>query len=349
MSCIASLLGVPADDARGAETRPPPERAASERVDRVFLDAVAPGRDARPSTKVYLRAETFAGEAVTGVGSAFELFDEGRRIAPDTIDVASLDERGESISWVIAIDASRAMMGKPFDRAREAALEFRRRAEKHDRFAILTFGSSVELVSPFGSSYVESRDTLRPLTADSTSRNARLLDGVWRAIELLRADDDTRTMRRFVVVFSNGEDRGSERGLDELIAFADGRPDRARIPIFSVGYARFGIADFEPLERLSHGTAGAFFETHSMDHLISTFGQIRLQMLRSYVARFPAKMDGRRRRIDVELGDKSDSRSALHPRLDDDEEQAAPIAAGFALLSVATLGCLAALRRSRRT
>ena len=88
----------------------------------------------------------------------------------------------------------------------------------------------------FGESRSEARKALRELEIDlPKGQHTHLLDGVHRAVELIRAAP-TLPRRSFVVVLSDGEDEGSESTRDEVVQLANGVEDEPPVLLFAIGY-----------------------------------------------------------------------------------------------------------------
>lgn len=318
------------------------EGARDSSVARIYLDDVLPAPDGERTVELSLRAETAKGPAVVRLqASDLEIRDDGNRVSPVRTELRTLSEARLGAASVIVIDASRAMKGEPFARAVEATLSYLDRMEDHDRLAVVTFADAVEVVFDFDVARPEARRRLEHLSADEGSRSTLLFDGLFEAVDLLR-DAPELPRRRFAIAFSDGRDNGSTHRLAEVVARAGGGEGEPRVPFYTVGYARFGGAGLETLERLAEGTTARAFEASSPQQLAALFDEIRQQMLDSYVLRYPASMDGGRHTIDVSCDAKQDTRSAVYPELD---EPSWPLALGAVLLLGAGLAVLLYQRR----
>ncbi|MBW2272339.1 MAG: VWA domain-containing protein [Deltaproteobacteria bacterium] len=323
-------------------------RAAGEsgsRIGRIYLDDVLPAPDGQRAVELLLRAETAYGEAVAGLRSGdLEVRDNGDRISAQRIALTLLSETHHGTACVIAIDASRTMKGEPFARALEAALGYLEQMGEQDRLAVLTFADRVEVVFSFDVARDEARRRLETLSEDEDSLSTLLFDGLFRSVALLREAPEL-PRRRFTIAFSNGQDQGSRRSLAEVIEQAQGSDAEPRVPVYAVGYARFGGSGLENLERLAQDTTGRAFEASSTSQLPSIFEVIRQRMLRGYVLRFPARMDGERHTIDVSFKGMQDTRGGRYPDL---REPSWPLALSAAMLVVAGVMALLYQRRRKR-
>jgi hypothetical protein len=340
LAALAALCGTAA-----AETFQIPK------VERLFLDDVAPAPDEQRAVELYLRAETSIGEPVEMVSpSELVIRQDGELVDSDDIVLSLLSEDGRGATVVLAIDASRTMQGEPFDRAKAAAQAFLERLGSFDRVAVVAFAGEAEVVSSFESARAEARVLLDDLQVRSEALSTVLYDGIYKSLELIRNGRDL-PRRNFVIVFSDGKDSGSVHTLEEVSDYARGSEAEPRTPIFTIGYARFGGEGLETLHSLSRDTAGAFFHATSTIHLASFFNEIWRQMMHSYVVRFPASMDGERHTIEVSIEGASDRRSVTYPDLPGPIWPWFAVGGGVLLAGTPDLrrrGAQRALRRSAR-
>ena len=170
--------------------------------------------------------------------------------------MSHLGKAYKGVTWVIAIDASRTMMlGEAFGRAKAAAIDFLDRIGSHDRVAIVTFAHMVEVVARFEDSRVETQIRLEELEVDQSGFSTILFDGLYQSLDLIRRGSNLPP-RAAVIVFSDGKDAGSSRGLEEVIELARG----SRVLLYSIGYSRLGGAGLETMARLARDTDADFFK-----------------------------------------------------------------------------------------
>ena len=289
--------------------------ASSQKVERLYLDDVRPTLGEKPGVELFLRAETRYGEPVEKLLSTdFTIRDNGRVVDPSGVEISALAETGLGATSVLVINAGRTMKGEPFRSVREAALGYLDRAGSHNRVAVVAFSSEVEVVASFGTSPQQARAALEQLEVNKLSLTALLYDAVYRALTLIRDGKDL-PHRSFVIVFSDGKDSGSRRTLEDAIELALGDDDSSRIPVFSVGYDRFGGGSLKSLLKLSRETAAEAFFAQSADLLPSFYEEIWRQILRSYVVRYPGDMDGRHHSVEVAVGDQADTITVVYPEI----------------------------------
>ena len=293
----------------GAQT----EAFEIRKVERLYLDDVVPAPSGERDVELYLRAETRFGEPVDNLRAVdLVIRDQGDLIDPEDVALSLLSQDGRGAAVVLAIDTSRTMQGEPFDRAKAAALSFLDRLGSFDRVAVVAFSDEARVVSGFEAARAEAKVLLDELQVNQEGLQTVLYDAVHKSIDLIRRGKDL-PRRNFAIVFSDGRDSGSVHPLEEVIEYGRGDEVSARTPIFSIGYARFGGEGLQTLQQLSNETAGAFFHATSTIHLSSFFNEIWRQMMRSYVVRYPASMDGELHTVEVNIEGVSDRRAVPYP------------------------------------
>jgi VWFA-related protein len=280
-------------------------------VDRLHLDDVAPGAGGERVVELYLRALSRHGEPIDDLRAAqLDIRDNGERVDPEDVSVQHLGTARLGVTWVIAIDASRTMMGETFERAKAAAIEFLDRVGSHDRVAIVTFAHTVEVVVEFDDSRVDTADGLRNLQVDPSGFSTLLYDGVYEAVDVIRRGNDL-PRRAAVIVFSDGKDSDSQHTLEEAIQL--GRD--SRVLVYTIGYGRFGGGGLETLARMSRETGADFQKVTSTEELNRFFSEVWQKLTRSYVIRYPWPMDGKVHTIEVAVEERSDAYKVKYPKI----------------------------------
>jgi hypothetical protein len=118
-----------------------------------------------------------------------------------------------------------------------------------------------------------------------------------------------------MILFSDGQDDGSDKNHERVVAHSVGSGDRPHILIFPIGYARFGGEGLAGMRLLAQETGGDFLEASSAAQLRDFFDAIAAQMTSSYIARFPSDLDGQEHRVRLAVGSKSAERRVLYPDL----------------------------------
>ena len=154
---------------------------------------------------------------------------------------------------------------------------------------------------------------LEQLEVTGDSLYTVLYDAAYRSIQLIR-QRSSLPRRTFIVVFSDGEDSGSTHSLEEVIDVGSGNALLPRVPVFTIVYT-LSKGGLETLRTLSRETKGEPFHASSTDRLDAFFAEVWNQMTRSYLAAYPASMDGEAHEIEVRIGDLSERRSIQYPRM----------------------------------
>lgn len=282
----------------------------------VYLDDVAPAPAGKRVVDLYLRVQTQHGEPAHGVRPTdVEVFEDDELIDPEDLSVQTLLATGQGFAAVLAIDASGSMRDK-FDHAKEAAREFLAKLRPDDQLAIVAFADDVRVVADFGQTRDEAGRALRELEIDKErSQQTHLYDGAHKAIELIRGRPGL-PRRAFVIVFSDGQDQGSDRSQAQVVDAAAGSSSESHILVYTLGYARFGGEGLQELAKLAEATGGEFIEFRSLQYLRDFLGDIADQVLLSYVVRFPSSMDGDTHKIRVKIeGIASSERTVAFPEI----------------------------------
>jgi VWFA-related protein len=286
------------------------------KVERVYLDDVwpSPYEDERFS-ELYIRALTRHHAPVKDLHpSHFAIVDANKRVKTEDLEVKSLSEMHRGVTCVIAMDVSRTMKGDAFDRAKAAAIEFMKFVESRDKVAVVTFAGEENVVAPFTASRADAKLQLESLAVEDQSLNTVLYDAIHRSVELIREGHDL-PRRAFVIVFSDGNDTGSQRSLEQVIDEAGGNEVRPPVLIFTIGYARFGGEGLEILKQISEQTSAVYRPATSTLLISSFFNEVWNQMMRSYVVRYPADMNGELHKVEIEIEGLTDSKTVRYPNI----------------------------------
>lgn len=291
----------------------PANAYAADQVERLLLDEVIASPSGGRDVELYLRAETRYGEPVEALSASdVAVRDNGELVPSGKVELARLHEAGRGAAIALALDVSRTMEGAPFEQARASALAYLERMGPDDRIAVVTFSDRVDVLVSYKDSKSQARERVRALEVNRTALTTVLFDAVFKAVDMIRRGNDL-PHRSFVVVFSDGKDDGSRATLDEVIDHAGGEAGLSRIPVFTVGFDRFGGGSLKSLLKLSRGTSAEAFFAQSAELVASYFDEIWRQMLHSYVLRYPAELDGGHHSIEVRIGDLSATQSVAFP------------------------------------
>jgi VWFA-related protein len=308
-----------------------------QEVERLHVDDAEAGVDGERVVELYLRALTGHGDPIDDLRpSHIDIREDGERIDSEDVSAQHLGKARRGVTWVIAIDVSRTMLGETFDGARAAAIELLDRVGHHDRVAIVTFAQTVEVLARFDDTPNQVRTRLEGLTVDQAGLRTLLFDGLHEALDLIRAEKN-RPRRAAVILFSDGEDSGSDHPLAQVVELARA----SKVQVFTIGYARFGGAGLATLEQIAKETDADYQQVSSASDLQRFFTAIWDRITRSYLVRFPADMDGERHTLKVSIDAQSDSIELTYPKI---AGPAWPWAAGAAAAALLLLALIAAAR-----
>jgi VWFA-related protein len=330
---IAALAGP-------AAAQEPPAVGAGfslQEVERLHVDDAEAGVDGERVVELYVRALTAHGDPIDDLRpSHIDIRQDGEAVDREDVSAQHLGKARRGVTWVIAIDVSRTMLGETFDGVRAAAIELLDRIGHHDRVAIVTFAQTVEVLARFDDTPSEVRTRLETLTVDQAGLRTLLFDGVHESLDLIRSAKN-RPRRAAVILFSDGEDSGSDHPLSQVVELARA----SKVQVFTIGYARFGGAGLATLEQIAKETDADFQQVSSPSDLQRFFTAIWDRITRSYLVRFPAEMDGERHTVKVSIDAQSDSVELTYPEIAGPKW---PWAAGAAAAALLLLLLFAAAR-----
>ncbi len=244
--------------------------------------------------------------------------------------IQSIRQRQEATRTVVVIDASKSMVGQPFEATLRAAVRYIESKRPQDEVAVLAIRDTkdgYELVSQFERDEKALTRRIADIRADGMK--TRLYDSVGAAMQMCAMSaQGSVTAGNYivscsVVVFSDGKDEGSSISREELM----GRISNLQIPIpiYSLAYSRVDASHFKNLEALSKNSFGIYYNvgetTDQMQRIVEGIQNILqsdyVVIFRSYVP-----VDGERH--SVKLGVEYPSGSGKYVYDDTDFEAIQP-------------------------
>jgi Ca-activated chloride channel family protein len=223
----------------------------------------------------------------------FEIFDDE---VPQEIVVFRNDV--QPISVVVMLDTSASMTAK-LNLLMAGAEQFLIRLLPGDQGRVGAFNDKIELSPEF----TGDRDRLVAELGELDFGNpTRLYDAIDSSLDALKGIEG----RRVVLVFTDGDDTGSDADDDDVL-------DRAiaeEVMIYAIGLrAEFfngaRMVTSRPdrgLRKFAQETGGGYFELRREDELGSTFTRVAKELHSQYVIGFtPAALDGELHALDVQL------------------------------------------------
>jgi VWFA-related protein len=167
-----------------------------------------------------------AGQLVYDLGEKdFQILDNGVPQRIDRFDVAT-----DPVAAVIIVEANDAVAPllphvRPLGSLFSSLL-----LGPQGQAAVIFYGDRVRVAQDFSDNSDQLAATLKGVTPEGSA--ARLNDALGRAIAMLAKRP--RTQRRVIVAFSDGYDRGSETGKDDVVRRATG----AEVTIYGLGFSQ---------------------------------------------------------------------------------------------------------------
>jgi len=174
--------------------------------------------------------------------------------------------RGKGFSVLLVLDNSGSVKGQPFEGIKKSAVDLVSLLGEMDQCAVIAFNDEPSLVVPFTSDGKRLKQRIAGITTEG--KNTVLFDALDLAFLLLKKEEDRS---RFVVLFSDGKDEGSQSTSRDVV-------DRARnwhIAVFCVGYSQVERRYLNTLEDISRETGGLFAEAPQFGEIVELFRAAR--------------------------------------------------------------------------
>ena len=222
----------------------------------------------------------------------FQIFDNDK---PQTVDV--FVNEVQPITVVVMLDTSASMTGN-LKLLEQAAEQFLLRMLPIDKGMVGAFNDKIEF---FPSTFTSDRDRLIRALHDLDFGNpTRLYDAIAASMDRLHKVDG----RRVVLVFTDGEDTGSNSGSNDVLEQAR----REEVMIYAIGLRsdyfngsrQVRSKPDSGLKRLAEETGGGYFELDHTSELAPTFTRVAQELHSQYVLGFtPTALDGKVHRLAV--------------------------------------------------
>lgn len=199
---------------------------------------------------------------------------------------------------VVMLDTSASMTAN-LDLLNRATEQFLMRMLPADKGQVGAFNDKIQ----FSGAFTNDRDDLIGALRDLQFGNpTRLYDAIWESMATL----EPVTGRKVVLVFTDGDDTSSRRGLgdvlkrataDEVMVYAIGLEAE-----FFNGRQRVRTQPDRGLKKLADETGGGYFELKKTDDLGPTFSRVAQELHSQYTLGFsPAVLDGKEHKLELRL------------------------------------------------
>jgi Ca-activated chloride channel family protein len=223
----------------------------------------------------------------------FTILDNGK-----PVEITFFQNEVQPFTAVVMLDYSASMTAN-LDRLQAAAEQFLLRMLPEDKGQVGSFSDKIQ----FSGTFTNDRDDLIFALKDLQFGNpTRLYDATYESIAML---DDVQG-RKVVLVFTDGDDTASRRGMGDVLERA--KDDEAMIYAIGLeseffnGQRMVRTRPDRGLRRLADETGGGFFELRKTDELGATFTRVAQELHSQYTLGFsPAVLDGREHKLVVRM------------------------------------------------
>ena len=186
--------------------------------------------------------------------------------------LTSIADREESVSIMIAVDASRSMAGEPIDSIKAAIVEFLNQKSSGDYVGLLSFHDDVDIVCDFTTNV----DTLIKHTEsiEAIGGSTELNYGIVQGLKQLH-ENNSVPQNKALIVLSDGKDEGTAYTIDKAISQAL----EYNIPVYSIGYHTKSKKKYlRVLDRISEETGGQYNDAPTTKELNRIYSQVFSQI-----------------------------------------------------------------------
>jgi Ca-activated chloride channel family protein len=223
----------------------------------------------------------------------FTILDNGK-----PVEISFFQNEVQPFTAVVMLDYSASMTAN-LDRLQAAAEQFLLRLLPEDKGQVGSFSDKIQ----FSGTFTNDRDDLIFALKDLQFGNpTRLFDATYESIAML----DGVEGRKVVLVFTDGDDTASRRGMGDVLERAkDGEVMIYAIGLESEFFNGQRMVRTRPdrgLRRLADETGGGYFELKKTDELGATFTRVAQELHSQYTLGFsPPVLDGREHKLAIRL------------------------------------------------
>jgi Ca-activated chloride channel family protein len=193
-----------------------------------------------------------------------------------------------------------ASMTANLDLLKAATEQFILRMLPNDKGQVGAFSDKIE----FSGKFTNDRDDLIGALKDLQFGNpTRLFDAIDASIDML---EDAKSRRKIVLVFTDGDDTASRRGLGDVLQKAKAK----EVMLYAIGlesefFNGVRLQRTRPdrgLRKLAEETGGGYFELKKTDELGPTFTRVAQELHSLYALGFaPTVFDGKEHKLEVRV------------------------------------------------
>jgi len=243
---------------------------------------------------VFLTAQDSNGEYLTRLQREdFRVFEDD---VEQKISIFEKDDRVQS-SIGLLVDNSGSMVDiLPI--MKTGVLDFAQKAKRNDEFFVMTFGLRAQVIQDVRQPVQKLETAFKTITASGTSV---LFDAM---IQGLAKVDRSVQQRKALIVFSDGNDNGSQSGFGEVSLAAQ----RASVLLYFVPIGPKRLIDQPTVEALAKLTGGRVLYLDKTDSIRPVIESIRVDLSKQYYLGYYAARRPGFHRIRVEVQGQDDVR-----------------------------------------
>lgn len=266
-------------------------------------------KDNFPEIKLSVSVVNNKGEPVSISPDVFEVRENGNMVLANVEKVKSSEKTYTPITILLVIDRSPSMLeeldgtktGKPFQRAKDAALEFISKLSPKDKVKILAFDYNALALGDYTTDKEYYKNKLQNL---KTGRGT----GLYNILKYAVQDIANIKGEKAVILLTDGKNdvrRASEEikkvTLDEGIEIAK----KNTIPVYTIG---FSSADKSVLGKIAKETHSIFFQAASSEKLRELYLKLHNIIENQYIVTYKSLAD-KYGKVNVSLNVKEDERA----------------------------------------
>ncbi len=214
-------------------------------------------------------------------------------------EISFFENETQPFTVVVMLDFSASMTAN-LDLLKNATEQFILRMLPDDKGQVGAFSDKIE----FSGKFTNDRDDLIGALKDLQFGNpTRLWDAVDASIDML---EDATSRRKIVLVFTDGDDTASRRGLGDVLQKAKAK----EVMVYAIGlesefFNGVRLQRTRPdrgLRKIAEETGGGYFELKKTDELAPTFTRVAQELHSLYALGFaPTVLDGKEHKLEVRV------------------------------------------------
>lgn len=209
------------------------------------------------------------------------------------------------VHYYVVLTATGIMEGPLFESQKDALLSLVDTMGPQDTLSVYTVGQEIGTVLEATKAQAVKKELITGLKVSGDQPKIYdSLVGLIRKVEIDRPKDRGVSFRRVVLFFSDGRDRDSRFGFDDVVK----RFSAEGLPIYAVGMRTLGAQYLSGLNDLAKQTGGVYTFAEANSQIQKTMEKLRNQISAAYVVDFKAPSppaDNETHQLMVKITDKN--------------------------------------------